>query len=98
MCEGTCLSLTTHSSSVLGKLVEINFWFILYMDVFVIFFKVNVNCFDLGLLCQLVKESYLRRLWKDASPSEGYPTVLMLTDGSQWENDNTMCNCSYVSW
>lgn len=48
MCEGSCLSLTTHSSSVLGKLVEINFWFILYMDVSVIFFKVNVNCFDLG--------------------------------------------------
>lgn len=68
------LSLTTHSSSVLGKLVEINFWFILYMDVFVIFFKVNVNCFDLGKWLALSangKEAYLGRLWKDASLSTG---------------------------
>lgn len=40
-----------HSSSVFGKLVEINFWFILHMDLFVII-KVNVKCFVLlnGLL------------------------------------------------
>lgn len=46
------LSLETHSSSVLGKLVEINFWFILHMDLFVIICKVNVKCFVLlnGLL------------------------------------------------
>lgn len=48
-------SLETHSSSVLGKLVEINFWFILHSDLFVIICKVNVNCFVLlnGLLVML---------------------------------------------
>lgn len=39
------LSLEIHSSSVFGKLVEINFWFILHMDLSVIICKVNVKCF-----------------------------------------------------
>lgn len=44
------LSLETHSSSVLGKLIEINFWIILQMDLLLLL-KLMLNVLYFWLAC-----------------------------------------------